>query len=188
MRVYCNSPEEFEALFWSRVDKNGPVPTHVPDIGNCWIYEYNPLEDGYGRFWDGQRRQIAHRYSFFLAHGRYPADCALHRCDNPKCVRPSHLFEGTRADNNKDRNKKGRGIHPKGSGHHAARLTEKDVIEIRSLYLSVSTNELAERFGINRSQVGRIGRRERWSHIPDLPAVDVSPASTSGGWESIPPA
>lgn len=87
-----------EARFWAKVDKTG----------DCWVWTAATNPKGYGQFYvEGMR--LAHRVSWILAHGPIPDDlCVLHRCDHPPCVNPAHLFLGTYADNNHDRDAKGR--------------------------------------------------------------------------------
>lgn len=88
--------------FWSKVDKRGP--------DECWPWTGGKFWDGYGWFSVAGAKKKAHRVSFFLQHGRWPEPCCLHRCDNPGCVNPVHLFEGTHTDNMRDRERKGRGV------------------------------------------------------------------------------
>jgi hypothetical protein len=59
-------------------------------------------KDGYGAFQIQAKAEMAHRVAFYIAEGRWPDPCALHHCDTPLCVRRTHLFEGTKADNTAD--------------------------------------------------------------------------------------
>lgn len=102
--------EKTIARFWSKVDKSGPVPPHVPELGPCWEWSGVVGNHGYGQI-KYQSGQTAHRFSFELHYGFRPLRCVLHRCDNRRCVRPEHLFEGSLADNVADMIAKGRARH-----------------------------------------------------------------------------
>lgn len=85
--------------FWARVQKGD----------GCWEWQGTRIAHGYGRLRVGSERVLAHRYSWRITNGPIPAGMSvLHRCDNPPCVRPDHLFLGTQLDNNRDRSAKGR--------------------------------------------------------------------------------
>lgn len=95
--------------FWAKVNKNGPM--HPVLQTQCWLWTAGLLDFGYGRFrsrvhsWD----EGAHRVSWALTYGPVPDGLdVLHKCDNPPCVNPEHLFLGTQRDNNLDRDAKGR--------------------------------------------------------------------------------
>lgn len=111
-------PEQYRRRFWANVDTDGPTPAHCPELGPCHIWTGCTNEHGYGKFGLLGKVERAHRVAFFLAHGRWPEPCALHRCDTPACVRLAHLFEGTKADNSRDMTAKGRS----GSHQHPGRL------------------------------------------------------------------
>lgn len=88
--------------FWEKVRSDSPQA--------CWEWIGRRLPFGHGHF-DVAHGQpmLAHRYSWELVNGTIPDDlCVLHRCDNPPCVNPAHLFLGTRTDNNRDKSAKGR--------------------------------------------------------------------------------
>ena len=98
----CVMPDQtFCERFWARVDRSG----------DCWPWTAATNPDGYGVLsWDGRRPMLAHRVAYMLEYGIPPDGLAImHTCDNPPCVRPSHLVAGTIPDNNHDMWRKGRG-------------------------------------------------------------------------------
>lgn len=165
--------------FWAKVDKSG----------ECWEWT-GGLSNGYGRIRLGGRtgKQIlTHRLSYIWKHPltidllEHPDICVCHRCDNPKCVNPSHLFLGSQHDNHNDMVLKGRIADKRGEKHHLAKLTEHDVREIRTRYANggITQNKLALEYGVNNSTLNRIILRGRWSHIAPMSSSGIS--TTSGG-------
>lgn len=117
------SPEKF----WSKVDRSG----------DCWIWRGEHHNLGYGVVRvKGQKRVLAHRMSVWLATGKKPSQQSevCHTCDNPPCVRPSHLYVGTHADNMRDMAVRGRahGGGLKGERNGRAKLNRAQVDEIRA--------------------------------------------------------
>jgi DNA-binding CsgD family transcriptional regulator len=155
--------EEIAARFWAKVNKDGPVVR--PELGPCWVWIAACEAAGYGRLAvDGKARKAA-RVAFFLQHGRWPSMNVLHRCDNPPCVRWDHLFEGTQRENMRDCVSKGRLRPPRlhGSAHPRAKLTEEQVIAIRSK--TGSHREIAARYGVSRETVSQILRGQIWKGV-----------------------
>jgi hypothetical protein len=108
--------------FWAKVQK-GP---------GCWLWTAYRNRDGYGQFRVGGRMSKAHRVSWMLHFGPIPGGLdVLHRCDNPDCVNPSHLWLGTDADHTADKVAKGRQSRQKGEMHGQAKLCAAEVITIR---------------------------------------------------------
>ena len=161
--------ESLKDRFWKKVDRNGPIQPHVPNIGACWIWTASKNPMGYGYFNVGKHRcELAHRVAWLLVFGATADSCVLHHCDNPACVRPDHLFPGTRTDNSNDKVRKGRarGASMPGESNPCARLTDSVVREIRSLANEGHTGaDLARKFGISKSTVCRVIRGERWEHV-----------------------
>lgn len=121
---------------------------------------------GYGQF--GKPRIRAHRVSWELAYGPIPdGRWVLHKCDNPGCVNPDHLFLGDAQTNEADKVSKDR--QAKGETVGAAVLTTNQVLEIRKLYRRgdrrASQAALARRFGVDQTTVGQIVRRFTWKHV-----------------------
>ena len=149
----------------------------VNKTDGCWEWTANLIWNGYGHFRLNGKVVLAHRYSYVLNHPltidllKHPDICVCHRCDNRKCVNPAHLFLGSVADNNKDRDAKGRGKtgDKRGEKHHLSKLTETDVREIRIKYANggMKYPQLALEYGVNKSTVGDIIQRRTWSHITD---------------------
>lgn len=148
-----------ESDFWARVTIGSP--------DECWEWqEQSRVPQGYGMT-NWQNHQIrAHRLAWLLTYGD-PGDLwVLHRCDNPPCCNPAHLFLGTAADNAADRDAKSRGARLFGENNPRARITSQDVQRMRQLRAEGALlRELADLFGVDRRQVGRIVRRERWGHL-----------------------
>ena len=160
--------------FWSRVDKS---PGLGPK-GTCWLWrggmrskdpkrQYGTIRYG-GKVWQ------AHRVSFLLTYGSVHR-WVLHTCDNPSCVRPSHLYEGDAFNNAQDRWNRGRGNsslwaaghpHARGSRHGQARLTEPKVRNIRAaLAMGVPALRLAQIHGVSDVAIGCIKRGVTWNHL-----------------------
>lgn len=146
-----------EERFWAKVDKRGP--------DECWLWTAFRDPMGYGRLTIERRSILAHRISYFLATGIDPEDeCVLHICDEPGCTNPSHLWTGSRTDNNADKHEKGRDA--KGESI-AYKLTAEDVMEIRRLYTKgIGTPTLGKMFKISAPYAWNIVNRRRWKHIP----------------------
>lgn len=143
--------------FWRKVSVD------TPDA--CWEWTAAIDKEGYGQFWDGNHQVRAHRYSYAYAlPGRSIGDSlgelsqqVLHRCDNPRCVNPRHLFAGTQRDNMQDRKQKGRANTPAGERHWNAKLTQGDVDRIRELVASGSSqSSVARSFRLGVATVCRI--------------------------------
>lgn len=177
--------EEKTDLFWALVAKVAP--------SECWIWQGQCIKDqGYGFFFLRKGEFRAHRIAWLLTYGEIPKGlCVCHRCDNPPCVNPNHLFLGTALDNIRDRHSKGRSAagnasgrrrHPErftksrfplghtlgqGERNVAAKLKECDVINIRRLYAKgTSQPALARRFNVKQSAISKVVLRRSWRHIP----------------------
>ena len=147
--------------FWALVDTSG----------ECWEWRGTSKDKstGYGQFYSNGQRKGAHRVSYELSFGAIPKGmCVCHRCDNPSCVRPSHLFLGTITDNNTDRHTKGRSRGPAGRANANAVLNESQVLQIRERYAHEVPGRrgLAREYGVNISLIDKIVRGEVWKTLP----------------------
>lgn len=150
--------ESPETRFWKYVKR--------ANEDQCWEWQGCLTKKGYGFLRVGRSTQLAHRFSWAIRYGSVPSDlCCLHRCDNPRCVNPNHIFLGTRKDNNEDRARKKRGRNgpQDGPNNNYAKLTWNQIDGMRHLRnLGVGQEQIALSFGIKQSTVSRIVRGLGW--------------------------
>lgn len=155
--------------FWQRVGI-----TANPD--KCWEWQGRcDSKMGYGQVAFGYPKSIeykASRIAYFLFYGQQPNNlCVLHKCDNPPCVNPHHLFLGTHLDNTKDRQKKGRlnwspETAPKGERNGQAKLNAEQVKVIKTMLAQgIKQKVIALEFHVCPANIAQIKRGARWGHI-----------------------
>ncbi len=130
----------------------------------CWEWQAYKNAQGYGKFGIDRKVKLAHRVSYELKHGELSDTiCVLHKCDNPSCVNPDHLFLGTRGDNIRDCISKGRGDRVSGENHYKAKLSTEDVRLIRQS--SKTGVELAKIFGVTHQTIYLIKQNKIWKKL-----------------------
>lgn len=153
--------------FWSQVKKG-----HVDE---CWLWESNTYNNGYGRFGWRTKGYLAHRVSYWLTNGFLPLDMLVcHKCDNPQCVNPSHLFLGNQKENIADMILKGRSNSARGERSGRSFLSDSQVAEIKWLLTNTSLmqQEIANMYSIpNVNTVSRIKHNKRWQHIAPIEPI-----------------
>jgi len=160
-----------------RKDLEARLNAHcIVDDNDCWVWTGYKNHKGYGRvayYINGKTIRLgAHRLSYLLHTGEDPGSlCVCHKCDNPSCINPQHLFLGTIGDNNRDAFRKGRnktiGQHRLDGEHNSnAKYTKEIVREIRSLYKNGWTiNQLVEKFDGSRGGIYAIVNRINWANV-----------------------
>lgn len=140
-------------------------------IGECLIWTGKRNNKGYGLMFHAGKNRYAHRAAYMMVYGEIPAGMQVrHKCDVPACVRADHLELGTQADNMQDMASRGRASRaPKnwGTNHGMSKLTDDDVLAIRSrAERGESYASIARDVGISGVEVGLVARGERWAHLP----------------------
>ena len=141
-----------EEKFWKNIQKTP----------GCWIWTGATKTRGYGlmRSGIGDGKMLSHRFAWELFNGPIPKGdsphsyCVCHKCDNPSCCNPDHLFLASHNDNMADMNRKGR---------HAAKLSPAQVLEIRDSHLT--HRQVAEQYGVHRKTVEKIRQGKRWNKV-----------------------
>lgn len=180
-RACHDAPEPVGPRFWQRVDTSGGP-------GACWEWTAGRLPLGYGvihvTLAPGERRTLkAHRVAWELHNGPIPEGLVVcHRCDNPPCCNPAHLFVGTLSDNAKDAAAKGR-FNPR----HNVKLTDALVTEARQrvkageLRARVCEDIAARAGGVLPASVYH-AIRAGWAHLAETPAPPRWRPKRGGGW------
>lgn len=165
--------ESIEKRFWRHVEKRE---------GGCWEWTGNKNALGYGYLFDKvngkTKSRRAHRISWEIHNGHAAGDLFVcHKCDNPKCVNPAHLFLGTCAENTRDAVMKGRfpsterkrqlalACVARGEGHCCAVLNEQAVREIRSYIGKLTYREMARSYGVSTGTVCDVVQKRTWRHV-----------------------
>jgi hypothetical protein len=152
-----------EQRFWEKVDKNGAICERLGS--RCWVWMAGKNKDGYGKFAVDHRKTIAsNRMAWELVNGPITDGlCVLHKCDNPPCCNPGHLFLGTNYDNIVDMVTKGRSWSIDGENNYKHKLTWSDVIAIRDPKNRIyTTRQLANQYNVHKSTIQRVLNGERW--------------------------
>lgn len=136
----------------------------------CWPFSGGDsrCRSGHRQVWHDGRMDQVHRAVWELEHGQIPDGMVVrHRCDNPSCVNPAHLELGSVADNNRDRDERGRHIPLPGMKNGNAKLTREEAVEIRRLAGEgrISQKRIAQMFGTSQGNVSLIHRGKAWSHV-----------------------
>jgi len=183
MRSLPSLPPDHIARFWAKIQQS-------ENADDCWPFTNACDKNGYGRFNYCKRWFPAHRIAYLLTYGN-PSDLIVcHRCDNPSCCNPSHLFLGTHLDNSNDKFAKGRARftgaktplraadhyrhnHPelsRGQRNGRSKLSDSQIVEIRTAYDTRQFNQvqLGHMYHVSQVMIGKIVRRERWTHVPEI--------------------
>lgn len=151
-----------EKKFWSKVNK-------LPGVDSCWIWTGGTDGNGYGKFRPDPKKESkwkkAHRYAWELRFGAIPAGKLIrHQCDNPPCVRWSHLLKGTHADNHRDMVERSR--QARGEKHGTAILTERKVRLILAMTtMAMRKVDISRILGIKYQTVDGITAGRTWKYL-----------------------
>jgi len=151
--------------FWNKID--------IKSSDLCWEWKAYKNKAGYGRFAVGNKKtpQLSHRLAWIYHYNieEIPNNlCVLHKCDNPACCNPNHLFLGTQKENIKDMIDKNRFSpgHLPGEKNGNSKLKPEQVIQIRNLFLTGETQrKIAKIFGISPYVAWAIKKRKIWKHL-----------------------
>ena len=175
---------DYADRFWHKVNRAGPVVR--AELGPCWTWTGRRYRDGYGEFRRSElgvvRRVASHRVAWELTNGAIPTGLlVLHRCDNPPCCNPDHLFLGNTKDNVLDMWAKGRGVVP--VGHLANAILSADDVQVLRAFagIGLTYQHLADRFGVSPTTVREAATGRTWVETPGLRAGPRKRGPRKGG-------
>ena len=141
---------------WSKAER---------DDAGCLVWQAGCFGNGRPAIQVDGKAKNAARVAFELENQVPGERDVLHTCDNPLCIEPDHLYLGDAKQNSEDMYER-QEPPQQGSTHHKSELFEDDVVEIRARYEGGATqSELARDYPVNRSSIGKIVRRETWTHL-----------------------
>jgi hypothetical protein len=151
--------------FWDKVNILGE--------NDCWEWQAAFDTNGYGAFKVDGKKVNSHRFAYILTNGEVQPGLEIcHKCNNPKCVNPAHLYAGTKSQNMLDMVRAGNyklNTYEKMRGEKsgASKLTNDAVLEIRRLYSKnvMTLDKLAKRYNMSKSAIASIIWRKSWTHI-----------------------
>ena len=153
------------AVFWSRVQRGSP--------DGCWPWQAHRNPKGYGLFCFPGRTHTSTRVAWWISTGHHPGDMQVcHRCDEPSCCNPRHLFRATNAGNQRDSVRKGRRRHLVGDqANRGPILSSRDVVAIRSARAAgVTVVVLARKYGVSAATISHAGTGRNWRCL-DAPTI-----------------
>lgn len=155
---YYQRFKSFEDRFWEKVS--------VGSDDECWNWKAGLTRGGYGQFSNKVMSNRAHRIAWHLSCGPIPTELfVLHKCDNPKCVNPNHLYLGSHGDNMNDRSVRNR-CNQKGERNAGAKLNDNIVRDIFALREEGHTHKyISDKTNIRRTHVTKILNKQIWSHV-----------------------
>ena len=143
---------------------------YTKKTNGCWLWTGAVSHGGYGQLNHARQHLKAHRVAYLLYRGPIPAGLHVcHACDEPRCLRPDHLFADTALDNSRDAVAKGRSARGERNPH--AKLAHGDVTVIRQRMQAIRRGkhalalQIAGEYGVSQKHILRLGRGESWAHV-----------------------
>lgn len=161
------NPNEIRTNQGMPINERFDMKVEIRTGSDCWWWTGNKNLRGYGHFRVNLNTVGAHRFSYERYNGKIPDGMLVcHKCDNPSCVNPEHLFAGTYKDNMADMYSKNRNNTVFGEHVGTSKLTGNKVIEIREMLAAGQTqSSIAEAFDVSQASISHINTEKKWKHI-----------------------
>lgn len=158
LKLKLSFHKTLKETFWKYVNKK--------EINECWNWIGASSKGGYGRFRINKNIISSHRFSWVIYNGDIPNDkLVLHKCNNPPCVNPNHLYLGTNKDNSEYMVKQNRYIKAQGEDNGRSKLILSQVKQIRKLKGILFQRIIAKKFNVSQSLISHIHNNKLWKDI-----------------------